>query len=248
MIEQFFLGLPFQFHDICKIYPLNVKDIVEDPDIFKCISLFLISQEDIEDSYTEKELPLDDMLNPFEELLNMAYNDQKRREEIEKGFEILTHEKVTFLFKIKKILFGDLNEEFLSQVNSLDELRFLDEDNYFEFQNVIRVLRGVEPAQPYEFEENPRVRAMKAKARYRDKVKAKQEEGLKLISILESVCCMQIGINPLNIGELSYTALIALLKRFEEVQKFDIDLHSIWAGADPKKHNIEPKNWIRNLE
>ena len=248
MIEQFFLGLPFNFHDICTIYPLKVKDIVQNPDVFKYISLFLISQEDIEDSYTEKELSLDDMLTPFEQLLNMAYNDEDFRLDIEKGFELLTHEKVTFLFKIKKILFGSLNEELLTQINSLEELRFLDEKNYFEFQNVVRVLRGIEPVQPYVFEENAKIRSMKAKARYRDKVKAKQEEGLKLESVLESVCCMQIGINPLNIGELSYTALVALLKRFQEVQKFDIDLHSIWAGADPKKNNITPKNWIRNLE
>lgn len=248
MIEQFFIGLPFNFYDICTIYPIKVKDVVADENIFRCLSLFLISQEDIEDSYTEKELPLDNMLTPFEELLNMAYNDEKLRAEIEKGFEIITHEKVTFLFKIKRILFGSLNEELLKQIDSLDELRFLDEEKYFEFQNIVRVLRGIEPAQPYVFEENPRIRSMKAKARYRDKVKAKQEEGLKLESVLESVCCMQIGINPLNIGELSYTALITLLKRFQEVQKFDIDLHSIWAGADPKKNNITPKNWIRNLE
>ena len=187
------------------------------------------------------------MLSPLEYLLNLVYNSQEAREAIEKGFEILTHSKVTFIFKLKKIMFGDA-EEILTTVTSIDEIKTLDEDNYFEFQNLIRLCLGRKKEKEYEFEPDPRIRKMKAKARYRDKVKAKNGEGLCFSSAIESVCCMQIGITPLNVGELSYSALYSLLKRFEEVQKFDIDLHSIWAGADPKKHNITPKNWIRNLE
>jgi len=54
---------------------------------------------------------------------------------------------------------------------------------------------------------------MKAKARYRDKIKAKQnaKKGLNLFSIMTSICCMGIGLNPLNIGEMSYVAMNALL-------------------------------------
>jgi hypothetical protein len=61
--------------------------------------------------------------------------------------------------------------------------------------------------------EHPKVRAMKAKARYRDRVKAKQnaKNGLNLYSIMASICCMGIGLNPLNIGEMSYIAMQAIL-------------------------------------
>jgi hypothetical protein len=50
---------------------------------------------------------------------------------------------------------------------------------------------------------------MKAKARYRDKIKAKQQakNGLTLFSTMTSICCMGIGITSLNIGEMSYVAM-----------------------------------------
>jgi hypothetical protein len=50
---------------------------------------------------------------------------------------------------------------------------------------------------------------MKAKARYRDKVKAKQnaKNGITLFSTMASICCMGIGLTPLNIGEMSYVSM-----------------------------------------
>jgi hypothetical protein len=62
-------------------------------------------------------------------------------------------------------------------------------------------------------DEDPRVKAIKAKARYRDKLKAKQnaKKGLKLFSIMTSICCMGLGLTPLNIGEMSYVAMEAIL-------------------------------------
>jgi hypothetical protein len=62
-------------------------------------------------------------------------------------------------------------------------------------------------------DEDPRVKAIKAKARYRDKLKAKQnaKKGLSLFHTLASICCMGIGLTPLNIGEMSYVAMNAIL-------------------------------------
>jgi hypothetical protein len=41
---------------------------------------------------------------------------------------------------------------------------------------------------------------MKAKARYRDRIKAKKGNGLTLGTSFASICCMGLGITPLNIG------------------------------------------------
>jgi hypothetical protein len=87
---------------------------------------------------------------------------------------------------------------------------------------------------------------MKAKARYRDRVKAKKGLGLKLLSTISSICCMGYGLNPLNIGELSYAAIPVLLATYQEKEKYDIDIRSLLAGADSKK--VKPKYWIRNLD
>ena len=56
---------------------------------------------------------------------------------------------------------------------------------------------------------HPRLKAMKAKARLRDRVKAKQaaKNGVNLTTTLASICCMGIGITPLNVGEMSYVAV-----------------------------------------
>jgi hypothetical protein len=66
--------------------------------------------------------------------------------------------------------------------------------------------KTVEPPNP---NEHPKIKAMKAKARYRDKVKAKQnaKNGITLFTTMASICCMGIGLTPLNIGEMSYVSM-----------------------------------------
>ena len=43
----------------------------------------------------------------------------------------MTHEKVTFLFEEKAIVLGSLKD--LANIKSIDELRILDKDNFFDF-------------------------------------------------------------------------------------------------------------------
>lgn len=105
--------------------------------------------------------------------------------------------------------------------------------------------KPVEPPNP---NEHPKIKAMKAKARYRDKVKAKQnaKNGITLFTTMASICCMGIGLTPLNIGEISYVAMQAVLNQYQNKEKYQIDIDSLLAGADSKK--IKPKYWISNLE
>jgi len=100
------------------------------------------------------------------------------------------------------ILIGDLTEV-LPKIKSIGELRLIKEDNYFDFQNLIRQAIGEKAVEPYDPNEHPKVRYFKAKARLRDRVKAKSKDSLTLGSSLASICCMGFGLNPLNIGELS---------------------------------------------
>jgi len=68
---------------------------------------------------------------------------------------------------------------------------------------MLRPAIGEKQVEPYNPNENPKVKYFKAKARMRDRVKAKSKDGLTLGTVLASICCMGLGINPLNIGELS---------------------------------------------
>jgi hypothetical protein len=82
---------------------------------------------------------------------------------------------------------------------------------------MIREVCGEEPKKPPEPvnpNEDPRITAMKAKARERDRIKARQKtsDGISLQTCLVAICCMGIGITPLNIGEMSYAAIGPIMK------------------------------------
>ena len=87
---------------------------------------------------------------------------------------------------------------------------------------------------------------IKAKARLRDKVKANSKDALNLGSTLAAICCMNFGLNPLNIGELSQSAINVLVRYYQEKDKYSTDIASLLAGAD--KNKVKPQNWIRNIE
>ena len=104
---------------------------------------------------------------------------------------------------------------------------------------------GMKAVEPYNPLEHPHIREMKAKARYRDRIKAKSGVGLSLISTLSSICCMGIGLNPLNIGDIGYATANILVDVYQNKEKYDLDINSLLAGGDSKK--IKPQYWIKQL-
>ena len=242
---NFFLGYPEQFKNICKIYPPKIKEILEDQKYYLYKKILFNTQEDIEDEYTELELPLNEVPTPFEYLFVMIQANNKIESIIKEGFYFFIHEPVTILKDQKLIIVGDLTET-LATINSIEELRIIREENFFDFQNKLRASIGEKEAQPYDPNEHPKVKYFKAKARLRDRVKAKSKDSLTLGSTLASICCMNFGLNPLNIGELSQCAISILIRYYQEKNKYDIDIQSLLAGADSKK--VKPETWIRNIE
>lgn len=237
----FLLGYPVDFKHICMVYPPKVKDIVTNQNYSIYSRLLTFSQEEIEDEYVKAQLDLKELLSPFEYILNNAYNNPQFKQLLEQAFFLFTHEQIMILFEQKQIVIGDIKE-----IKSVNELRILKEEDYFEFQNLIREAIGGKMIPPPNPNEDPRVKAIKAKARYRDYLKAKQGKGLNLKTTLSSICCMGFGLNPLNIGELSYAAIPALIATYQEKEKYELDVDSLLAGADAKK--VKPKHWIRNLD
>ena len=236
--EKYFLGYPCEFEHLCLIYPPKIKDVLTVPNYNAFVHLLTISQEDIEDEYTLKDMDFDTLLTPLEYLLNNAYYVPEVRTIAQDGFKFFLHESVHFDYINKQIIIGE--------IESLENLRIIDEDNYLEFQNEIRLTLGLKPEQLYDENEDPRIKKMKAKARYRDKVKAKKGKGPDFYSLLTSICCMDMGLNPLNIGELSYSAFLALVERYQLKESYQLSVDSLLAGADSKK--VKPKYWICNLE
>ena len=237
----FVFGYPSEFNNLCLIYPPKVKDVLGNKDYFIYFKLLTLSQEEIEDEYVKNKIDFKKLLTPFEYLMNNAYNNEQFRTAVEQAFFFFLHEPITLLFEQKQIVIGDLKS-----IQSVEHLRILNEGDYFDFQNMVREACGMERIKPANPNEDPRIKALKAKARYRDQVKAKQGKGLNLKTTLTAICCMGLGINPLNIGELSYAAIPTLIAMYQEKEKYELDIRSILAGADSKK--VKPKYWIHNLD
>lgn len=243
---NFFLGEPIQFSNICKVYPPKVKDILTNTNYPAYKKLFMSSQEDIEDEYMELKLPMDQIPTPLEYIFLMIEAEPKLKELVIEGFQFFIKEPVTLLTDQKMVIVGDLTET-LPKIKSIEELRIIKEDNFFEFQNLLRQSIGDKEVEPYNPNENEKVKYFKRKARYRDKVKAKNsKDGLTFGSTLAAICCMDFGLNPLNIGELSLASISVLVRYYQEKRKYEIDISSLLAGADKKK--VKPQNWIRNIE
>ena len=247
--ELFFIGEPFEFKKGIKVYPPSVKEVITNQRYGVYAHLLTYSQEEIEDEFLENKQTLKVYPTPFEFLLGNSYHDKKYEKACKESFQFFIHEEVTFLYEEKMIVIGKL-EEVIQNIKDLSELVTLKEEEFFNFQNVIRECIGKKLIEPPNPNEHPKIKEMKRKARYRDKVKAKQmaksKDGISLFTSLVSICCMGLGITPLNIGEMSYVALDSILRKYQEKEKYQLDIDSLLAGADSKK--IKPKYWIRNFE
>lgn len=245
---NFFLGEPQLFRDYIFVYPPTVKDSLNEG-FGQYQSILTISQEDIEDMFEEqlKNDPKFEIPTPFEFLILNAYNNAQYEQIAKDAFMFFTKKKITFLYDQKLILVGDLEGE-IANAKSLDDLVFFKEEDFIVFQNLVRLSLGQKEIETPDPNMDPRKKRMLALRRKRDKTKAKQnaKDGISFDNTVVAICCMGIGINPLNIGELSYCALNSLIACYQNKEKYDLDIRSLLAGADSKK--VKPKYWIGNLD
>lgn len=244
MINSYaFLALPIRKKSY-SVYPPTLNDSLNNPNFTQWEGLFTTSQEELEDSIHEHNPSYDGPIpTPWLFLLGSAYEDKEFENTMREAFRFFLHEEITILYENQVIVLGDLEEE-LTKVSSAEELRVIDEEEFFNLQNTVRISLGIAPVEKPNPDESPRIKRMKAKARLRDRVKAKKGMGLSLGDSLVSICCMGIGLTPLNIGEISYAALGKIIDRYQKKEAYETDIQSILAGADAKK--IHPKYWITN--
>ncbi len=236
-----FLGEPTSFLNICKIFAPTVKEVVCEDRYDQYRKTLTITQEDIWDMFKDKET--EDIPTPFELLMINAHYSPELMDITLGAFRFFTREEVRILTTEKLIVFIDDIEN----VQEVEELRLLEEKHYFNFQNAIRAACGLEIIKPPVEDEDPRVARIKAKARERDRILQKQssKDGFSLITSLGALCCMGIGITPLNIGEITYAAAMFLMKIYQQQERYKIDMQLLAGGADSKK--LKPKYWIRDL-
>ena len=246
--ERIFLGYPIDFKDICQIYPPTVNDVVGNKDFLIYQSLFTMTQEELEDAYAESNV--ETIPTPFQYLLMNYYQDERMREKIHDAFDKFIHEPVTIIPEIEMLLIGKKEDEIDPDVD-LDNPRLLTEENFFDFQNMIRMVMGekeVKLPDPEEENLDPRIKRYKAKIRASEKIikRRKAKDAPSFGTLLAAICCMGIGLTPLNIGEISYACVHWLVTMEQQKEEYDIDIRALLAGADSKK--VKPKYWIKNID
>ena len=247
--ERILLGFPIDFKDICQIYPPTVNDVVGNKDFGIYQSLFTMTQEELDKAFLQDE-KINQVPTPFQYLLINYHQDEIVRQKIHDAFAYFIHESVTIVPEIEMLLIGKSEEDLDPDVD-LESPRLLTEENYFEFQNMIRQVMGVEmekPPDPEEEDLDPRIKRYKMKIKQSEELlkKKKSKKAPTLGTLLTAICCMGIGLNPLNIGEISYACVHWLIAMEQQKEEYDIDIRALLAGADSKK--VKPKYWIKNLD
>jgi len=247
--DRIFLGYPISFKDVCKIYPPTVNDVVGNEDFAIYQSLFTITQEELDEAYLKDE-NVQQVPTPFQYLLMNYFQDEQMQEKIEQAFQQFVHEPVTIVPEIEMLLIGKSEDELDPNVD-LENPRLLTQDNFFDFQNCIRLIMGIDEIKPPDPEEenlDPRIKRYKMKIRESEKMiqKKKSKTAPTFGTLLAAICCMGIGLNPLNIGEMSYACVQWLIAMYQQNEEYNIDIRALLAGADSKK--VKPKYWIKNID
>ena len=247
--ERVLLGFPIDFKDICQVYPPTVNDVVGNKDFGIYQSLFTMTQEELDKAFLQDE-QINQVPTPFQYLLINYHQDEKVRQKIHDAFSYFIHEPVTIVPEIEMLLIGKSEDEINPDVD-LENPRLLTTENYFDFQNTIRKSMGMENEKPPEPEEenlDPRIKRYKMKIKQSEELlkKKKSKQAPTLGTLLTAICCMGIGLNPLNIGEISYACVQWLIAMEQQKEEYDIDIRALLAGADSKK--VKPKYWIKNID
>ena len=246
----FVLGESVPYEQNIRIYPPKVRDVLANEHYGAYVNIFTISQEDIWDMIAENEVgqvtgkPVEDAPTPLDFLLINCYKSEKFTKQVEEAFKFFTHEDVKVLPKSHLIIFTSGIEN----IESISDLRKIEnEDQYFKFQNLIRAAADEKEVEPPNKNENPRVALIKAKGRMRERLKKKKgsANSISLDTILIALCCMNNGLNPLNIGEISYIAMNRLIRMSQEKERYETEMRVLTSGFASKKRK-SPKYWIQD--
>jgi len=241
--EKIFLKKPIKFKDICQIYPPTVNDMLDD-DFSFCHTLLIMTQEELEDAYINENVP--QIPTPFQYLLMNYHQDKEAQNKILYGLEKIIGEPITIVPELEVIIIGKSEDELDPNID-LENPRVIDKNNFFDFQNMIRISLGGSVIEKPVEDEDPRIKRYKAKIRASERMlaKKKQKNGANLGTLLAAICCMGIGLTPLNIGEISYACVPWIIGMSQQKEEYEIDIRALLAGADKKK--VKPKYWIKDL-
>lgn len=247
--EELFIGAPYELKDICKIYQLKIKEILDKEILgidkyYYYINLLTMQEADLLEVLNKKGNK--DILSGlgkiemtvFQYLMLSAINDKSFFLDLKKALSTFIKEEVLISPKTGRIIVGNPTEK-----------RVIGEKEFNELSIALRLFNRMKVKEPPPENETPMQRKFRLKREERDRVKEKQnasQDGVGFADVMSSVCIMNTGITALNIGEYTIYQIKELLERAQAKEAYHTELDMLLAGADSKK--IKPKHYVRNLQ
>lgn len=195
------------------------------------LNLLLMTETDIEKIVKEKGGDISQLGNfsTLSYLLKSAELNEMFFLELEKALSTFIQEDMLLLPKINAILVGPPSER-----------RLIKEDNFLDFQTILRIQNRKEVPEPPPENESAIAKKMRLARERREAVKRKQQQQngsqQELAELLEIA-----EVFGIDYYEKSIYAFYGLIQRHQLREKWDQDIQMLCAGADSKK--IKTKYW-----
>ena len=237
--EQAYGGYASMLPEICEVSPITVGEMLEmGSDIYSTrLNLLLLTEENITEILEKKNIKVDENtdLSPLSYLMkNAAVSDAFFLELTAAFSTFIKKEAVLLLPKFKAVLVGPPEER-----------RLITEQNFTDFQTILRLQNRKEVPKPPPENESAVARNMRLKAEYRDRIKRKQQQ--KNGEVQELADLLEIAeVFGIDYKNKSIYAFYGLIQRHQLREKWAQDLQMLCAGADSKQ--IKAKYWGSNSE
>ena len=244
-ILKFQKGTPVLLDDICAVYSATIGEIVDlGYSKFQQYLSIITATKPLMKNNDEIQKALN-KLSDFEYILMMIHMDQKSNEMLKQAFNFFTHEKVSFSLEPAQIVVGPLQEKHI-----------LDEEKFYQLQEIIRRAYFLElegEAIVINKNDPPSVKRLKMQMREnREKVrKAKAKKAnqagtdLQFSDLIGSFTINHCNINAVNVYDMTYYMFHDQLKRMGWRDEYDINSRAAMAGAKLNKSQL--KYWMRSI-
>lgn len=237
--EQFYVGVPAEIDNICKVYPVTLREIAQVgvKNFYSYLNLFTLEKEDIDEFL--KQQGIEEELTPFQFTIVNASADKQYLDNLQKAFKFfLREDKITILSANEAIVLGEMSEERLIMEGTFNAICTI-----ISKQNITQ--RGSEE-QKMNNPSDARAAQIIKKIKEGRKIREKNSNSdLSFVDLVASLAAKGNGLNALNVWDLTYYAFNDQFKRMQMIEEYDNARQSILAGADPKKVKLE--YWMKPI-
>jgi hypothetical protein len=249
---KLFCGEPIYVEGYGEIKPLKVKDIVSYgyTEYLKALNIVcLINYEDFIKDKEEVEKIKQEL--HFLDFL-IIFGGEDLENELEKSFSLFLGGEAV-VDKDNLCIFINKNNGEVLVVNkeNFDNIReVLKYQNYVKHFEEKKIGKDESPMDEETRKFKERLEMLKKK---RDEIKRKQQQNdsdenqesdIDFYDIISSISSKSYSINELNVGELTVYQVYSKFKRMEIIDRYDIDIKSILAGAK----DIKLRHWSSKID